>query len=175
VSQNAHAHSGLGEPSFERFALKTPDELLYRRVIYPVYFENHFTTVVFDTPTSKRSGRLTFLDPLEHFPDQVTTAFQLWFKYKKFIGTSTVHVHGGIQVENTTECGIFALRNLNALLETDTFFSVSDWKQESKHRDVYSCISAPKMYAALLREHVIQYIVRVHLPVFLQSMFLLVR
>jgi hypothetical protein len=135
---------------------KAYDELKFRRIIYPTFFRKHFTIVALDTPNSQRLGRMSFFDPLMEHPSQVQSAFEFLFKHRK-LKHSNALCHGGLQENNTTECGIFAMRNLDALLEAQIFFSIKDWSYESETRDVHSCALARKKYGNMLRQHAIEY------------------
>lgn len=130
----------------------------YKRLIYPTIWEGHFTHVVLDLPVTGRVGRAVFLDPMQEYHPHITNAFSSWFKFRNLLDMSWIHVHGGIQKDNVTECGIFALLNLDVLLKTKTFFTLADWKQDSVKRDVSKCFSARIEYAAIMRQHIIQYI-----------------
>jgi Ulp1 protease family, C-terminal catalytic domain len=138
---------------------KPPEDINCFRIIYPSYFEKHFTVVVLDTPgDSKRVPRAVFLDPLQEFREEVTNAFVSYFKQTKCDNFSISHVHGGDQGNNMTECGIFAMMNCQILLTEQTFFPLQEWKAKSLQRKCDAAIAARVEYAALLREHVIQYI-----------------
>ena len=115
---------------------KPPEDINCFRIIYPSYFEKHFTVVVLDTPgDSKRVPRALFLDPLQEFREEVTSTFVSYFKQRKCDDFSTIHVHGGDQGNNMTECGIFAMMNCQILLTEQIFFSLQDWKAKSLQRN----------------------------------------
>ena len=145
------------------WAKKFKKRLEYRefcRVVIPSYFEKHFTVIVLDIPqgVDKRSARAVFVDPLQEYRNEVTNTFLSWFKFNKFDNLSSILVHGGDQGDNTSECGIFAMLNLQILHTTKTFFPLEDWKKESLKRTCETCIQARVEYAAVLRQHIIEYI-----------------
>jgi hypothetical protein len=155
--------SDKGNSSDVPWATKFRNRPQYRdffRVVIPSYFEKHFTVVVLDIPqgADKRSARAVFVDPLQEFRNEVTNTFLSWFKFTEFDTLSSILVHGGDQGDNTSECGIFAMLNLQILLTTKTFFPLQDWKKESLKRTCDTCIEAREEYAAVLRQHIIEYI-----------------
>jgi hypothetical protein len=129
------------------------------RIVYPCLHANHFTLVALDMPTSSNCTRAVFLDPLpaEQRNEDVFWAFQDWFKHKQW-KVKSVKTHGGIQGENKTECGLFAMQNLDVLLEEKHFFEISKWNEDSRNRDVKQSKLKRLMYAGLLRQHVIWYL-----------------
>jgi len=165
--------AGSKEVSWSKIIKKPPQEHDYKRVIYPNYFDSHFTIVVLDLPNNSRSARAVYIDPMQEYRPEIRNAFSSWFQHRQFLNMSHIHVHGGIQGDNETECGVFAMLNLDALLTTKPFFSLADWKKDSEKRDCSTCLSARIAYAAVLRNHIIQYICRdgpFHLPQYCQEL-----
>jgi hypothetical protein len=165
--------AGRAEVSWSEMIKKPRQENEYKRVIYPIYLDSHFTIVVLDLPDNSRSARAVFIDPMQEYRDDITNAFKSWFSYLKLYNMSYIHVHGGIQGENQTECGVFFMLNMDVLLTKKTFFSLVDWKKESETRDCNTCLSARLAYAAVLRQHIIQYICTdgpFHLPQYCQEL-----
>ena len=156
-------HADKANSSDVPWAKKFRNRLQHRdffRVVIPCYFEKHFTVVVLDIPqgVAKRSARAVFVDPLQEYRNEVTNTFLSWFKFTVSDNLSSILVHGGDQGYNTSECGIFAMLNLQILLTTKTFFPLEDWQKESLKRTCKTCIEARVEYAAVLRQHIIEYI-----------------
>ena len=165
--------AGSKEVSWSTIIKKPPQEHDYKRIIYPNYFDSHFTIVVLDLPSNSRSARAVYIDPMQEYRPEIHNAFSSWFQHRQLLNMSHIHVHGGIQGDNETECGVFAMLNLDALLTTKPFFSLADWKKDSEKRDCSTCLSARIAYAAVLRNHIIQYICRdgpFHLPQYCQEL-----
>lgn len=157
---NVHQRADNGDVDWAKAFKRPPQDRNFFRVLYPNYFDKHFTVFVLDIPPgdAKRSARAVFLDPLQEFRVEVTNTFRSWFKYREFDNVSIINLHGGDQGNNTSECGIFAMLNLDILLATKTFFALGDWKRDSLKRNCDTCIEARSEYAAVLRQHVIEYI-----------------
>lgn len=115
----------------------------FRRVIYPVVYACHFSAVVLDIAGHRRP-RVLFIDPLQIYDSKVRSSFVQWFNYQNIGDFSTCNIHGGIQGDNATECGVFLLQNLDILLEEDEFFSIQQWATQSETRTVETCRSARK-------------------------------
>jgi hypothetical protein len=49
-------------------------------------------------------------------------------------------------VQELTECGIFLLQNMDAMLDAELFFPIDKWHSKSKTRTVDCCIAARKKY-----------------------------
>ena len=136
---------------------------LFDRVVYLTFLDQHFTLVVHDLASKpgKDRAKLIFIDPLERFDDHITESFRHWFKHKNISAYSEALLQGGCQKGNITECGIFAMWNLEVLLEPqfapNFSFPVNTWKQESKRRTVEDSKSRRKTFACLLRQHCIQF------------------
>jgi hypothetical protein len=143
-----HSQPGvIAEKSWENISKYAQNESLFCRVIYPCFFDRHFTLVALDCASSaSRPARITFVDPLKIFHPKITSVFHQWLKYRNINNFSTCQVDGGIQGDNVTECGIFLLQNMEAMLDANLFFSVDQWQSNSKKRTVDLCIAARKKY-----------------------------
>ena len=98
------------------------------------------------------------LDPLCKFDERVTSFHREWLQHRgwKF---SQVNLQGGIQGDNETECGIFLLANIEALLKLPPFFSLGNWRASTAAwRSVADCLLFREQISGVLRQHSIRWL-----------------
>jgi hypothetical protein len=150
-----------GERRFDKVANFTCSEALYSRVLYPSFYENHFYLAVFDVPREpdSASGRLMILDPIPLFASDVVKHYREWLTHRGYAQTSIVLVHGGIQGKNETECGIFCLSNMEAMLQLPHMFSLEAYRSSAAATlTVKDCARLRTTISSVLREHCIRWL-----------------
>lgn len=137
----------------------TTAETCYSRVMYPAFHENHFYLAVFDTPSAiGATGRLIILDPYSIYSPTVSLCLQKWLQHRGF-QCSLFNLPGGDQGDNVTECGIYCLANIEAVLQLPPFFDIESWKEsKAAVRSVEDCVCLRQKIAGVLREHSIRWI-----------------
>jgi hypothetical protein len=98
------------------------------------------------------------LDPLCKFDERVASYHGDWLRQRGW-NFSQANLQGGIQGSNETECGIFLLANVEALLRLPPFFSLGDWQTStSALRSVADCKHLREEIGAVLRQHSIRWL-----------------
>jgi hypothetical protein len=140
--------------------VKSDDGL--HRVCFPCHLDSHWTLTAFEPPTQTHSSsRLCFLDSLDLFDESIRERFQDFcsdWKIGKCNKLYLCHLGGGLQKTNTTECGIFCMQNMDAVMYMKPFFKSKDWESSANQRTLEGCKIARKTYASLLRQHCVLFL-----------------
>jgi hypothetical protein len=155
------------KPRWEKAHKYIQSKERFSRFCFPCYFDHHWILTLFDFPND-RPGRLCFIDSLQLFLPELQSAFQGYFRFRKFENVSVCLLRGGKQEKNGTECGIFCMQNMDAVLKTEPFFDLSTWNSAADQRSLRGCMDARQKYASILREHSIQWM-RGEVPISLAS------
>ncbi len=127
------------------------------RFVYPVYCKHHTTLSLVDISKRKSRVRLSSIDSLKWHLDDIRAAFEKWQEHTLSLKPAICLLNGGEQGKNETECGVFTLMNMDAVLKQPLFFDVGKWDRDAAKRSVECCKGARNGYTSILRHHCVQW------------------
>jgi hypothetical protein len=125
------------------------------RACFPCMTNAHWTLTSFER-SPNGSGRLCFIDSLDIFEDDIREKFQEFFSDREVGKCEKLYLcqlGGGLQKNNITECGIFCMQNMDAIIHMKPFFKSSTWDSAANQRTLDGCKHARNYYASRLRQH----------------------